>query len=435
MSIKIKDLKEPYREMALINQERQGNTRDDSQYLNRDREIGNFSWDDTNESFYFWSKVNGGSSEKITPEIEINYPSIFIDAPVAKGFLVGDTLKCVSEDSWGLQVGHIYTCTSSGTAAITVKGDTYTSSLTYVHDVKRFELFSKDEVLNNPHDLEVGGIYKYKEYVLEVTGTPTSSWIPSTRYLNVCSDYYHSDGSRWSGYEAKNFTKPSFDEVKWFIACKNAGKFVSKDDALGLTQAAGTKFKVGDIVIRTDIDHMDVKQGEVLTISKIEPDAFGATLQFKGKGIYGYSIDSFELHSVPAPESKSEPKFKIGDIVEVVHSSALGTIKKGESYVVKDVSVIGKSIKLSSKENTGFWDTYFFKKATPSRLVWSDVHVKTPKDPWDMHRAYHSGYDLIDTTLSDSFKPTSANTPNKGYVPHVAKKKKKRKVELKFKSL
>ena len=78
--MKIKDLQHPYKEMALINQERQGNERDE----NADLDVWcgrmvptSFAWDDTKEGYDFWSDVYYGKHPEITPEIKANYPEVF----------------------------------------------------------------------------------------------------------------------------------------------------------------------------------------------------------------------------------------------------------------------------------------------------------------------------------------------------------------------
>lgn len=75
--MKIKDLQHPYKEMALINQERQGNERDEEKELNTYFVEGGFFWSKTTEGAFFWINVNKGESPEITPEIKANYPEVF----------------------------------------------------------------------------------------------------------------------------------------------------------------------------------------------------------------------------------------------------------------------------------------------------------------------------------------------------------------------
>jgi hypothetical protein len=72
--MKIKDLKQPYKEMALIEQEAQGNPINEDEYLK-----ASFFW---NESFCkhdFWEDAYWGRTPEITPEIKAKFPSVFKD--------------------------------------------------------------------------------------------------------------------------------------------------------------------------------------------------------------------------------------------------------------------------------------------------------------------------------------------------------------------
>jgi|31_taG_2_1085359.scaffolds.fasta_scaffold23223_3 hypothetical protein len=65
--MKIKDLKQPYKEMALIEQEAQWNERNENEYLK-----ASFFWGDD-----FWVDVYFGRTPEITPEIKAKFPSVF----------------------------------------------------------------------------------------------------------------------------------------------------------------------------------------------------------------------------------------------------------------------------------------------------------------------------------------------------------------------
>lgn len=73
--MKISELKEPYRSMALANQKLQGNEPDESIQLGQ--KFKNFDWSKTKEGPDFWWEVNFTSSSELTPEIKANYPDIF----------------------------------------------------------------------------------------------------------------------------------------------------------------------------------------------------------------------------------------------------------------------------------------------------------------------------------------------------------------------
>lgn len=79
--MKISELKEPYRSMALANQKLQGNEPDESKdlWLNN-RDEGGFTWLDTPECIIqrdFWTMVEHGNYPKLTTAIKANYPDIF----------------------------------------------------------------------------------------------------------------------------------------------------------------------------------------------------------------------------------------------------------------------------------------------------------------------------------------------------------------------
>jgi hypothetical protein len=77
--MKIKDLPQPYREMALIEQEEQGNKRDENLELVDDTEDGNFCWEDSLCGDDFWIDVDDENCPEITPEIKAKFPSVFKD--------------------------------------------------------------------------------------------------------------------------------------------------------------------------------------------------------------------------------------------------------------------------------------------------------------------------------------------------------------------
>ena len=172
MSIFIKDLDEPYKEMALIEQERAGHPRQSNMNLCSSLNKGNFLWRKAGAPGHFWSQVNKGESPTITPEIEAKYPTIF-----------GGKLK-VSGLSW--------------------------------------------------RDMEKGGIYKVtcnnRSNIFEVTGKPSEHNIPSKRYLSITGSRYTSNGNYWTG-TTFTYSRASIEEANWFKACRRADKFVSREDA------------------------------------------------------------------------------------------------------------------------------------------------------------------------------------------------------------
>ena len=77
--MKIKDLPQPYRQMALIEQEAQGNERNENLELVIDVEYGNFDWAYSFCGGDFWFEVDGQKHPEITPEIKAKFPSLFKD--------------------------------------------------------------------------------------------------------------------------------------------------------------------------------------------------------------------------------------------------------------------------------------------------------------------------------------------------------------------
>ena len=75
--MKIKDLKQPYKEMALIEQEAQWNERNENLKLISDVEDGNFCWDNSFCGVDFWIDVDEENYPEITPEIKAKFPSVF----------------------------------------------------------------------------------------------------------------------------------------------------------------------------------------------------------------------------------------------------------------------------------------------------------------------------------------------------------------------
>ena len=75
--MKIKDLPQPYREMALIEQEAQGNKRNEILRLTKFKKEGNFDWEYSICYFVFWDNVNKLKYPEITPEIKAKFPSVF----------------------------------------------------------------------------------------------------------------------------------------------------------------------------------------------------------------------------------------------------------------------------------------------------------------------------------------------------------------------
>jgi hypothetical protein len=75
--MKIKHLPQPYKEMALIEQEKQGNKRDENLLLIADVEDGNFCWSDSLCGSDFWYNVAEQNYPEITPEIKSKFSSVF----------------------------------------------------------------------------------------------------------------------------------------------------------------------------------------------------------------------------------------------------------------------------------------------------------------------------------------------------------------------
>jgi hypothetical protein len=75
--MKIKDLKSPYKEMALANQVKQGNEENEHKNLTAAATFGGFWWDNAIEDNLWWEDVDRGESPEITDEIKANYPEIF----------------------------------------------------------------------------------------------------------------------------------------------------------------------------------------------------------------------------------------------------------------------------------------------------------------------------------------------------------------------
>jgi hypothetical protein len=82
--MKIKDLPQPYRELALIEQESQGNERNENLKLIADVEDGNFCWDNSFCGDDFWIDVDEENYPEITPEIKAKFPSVFKEVLIEK---------------------------------------------------------------------------------------------------------------------------------------------------------------------------------------------------------------------------------------------------------------------------------------------------------------------------------------------------------------
>lgn len=67
----IKDLPKQYKELALKNQELQGNKRNPNMDLSTNMLTGNFKWENTPEGWDFWAKINRGEYSH-TPSSEIS---------------------------------------------------------------------------------------------------------------------------------------------------------------------------------------------------------------------------------------------------------------------------------------------------------------------------------------------------------------------------
>tara|TARA_X000000368_G_scaffold101260_1_gene78093 strand:- start:1562 stop:1810 length:249 start_codon:yes stop_codon:yes gene_type:complete len=73
----IKELKSPYKEIALANQIKQGNKPNDELMLGEGVENGGFKWSKSNEGYDFWFDIFYGRYPELTDEIKDNYPDIF----------------------------------------------------------------------------------------------------------------------------------------------------------------------------------------------------------------------------------------------------------------------------------------------------------------------------------------------------------------------
>jgi hypothetical protein len=72
----IKYLEQPYKEMALIEQENQGNKRNEKVGLADSIEEGNFRWSRSLAGPDFWEESNMGNQPEITPEILKKFPTL-----------------------------------------------------------------------------------------------------------------------------------------------------------------------------------------------------------------------------------------------------------------------------------------------------------------------------------------------------------------------
>jgi len=77
--MKIKDLPHPYKEMALIEQEAQGNKRNKKLRLSNFKIEGGFDWRHSICGEYFWVDVDRYNHPEITPEIKAKFSSVFKD--------------------------------------------------------------------------------------------------------------------------------------------------------------------------------------------------------------------------------------------------------------------------------------------------------------------------------------------------------------------
>lgn len=73
----IKDIKSPYKEIALSNQVRQGNKPNIELMLGQGVQDGGFKWSETDEGYKFWFDIFYSDYPKLTEEIKNNHPDIF----------------------------------------------------------------------------------------------------------------------------------------------------------------------------------------------------------------------------------------------------------------------------------------------------------------------------------------------------------------------
>lgn len=73
----IKEIKSPYKEIALANQVKQGNKPNVDLMLGQGVQDGGFKWSETDEGYKFWFDIFYGDYPDLTDNIKDNYPDIF----------------------------------------------------------------------------------------------------------------------------------------------------------------------------------------------------------------------------------------------------------------------------------------------------------------------------------------------------------------------
>ena len=73
----IKEIKSPYKEIALANQVKQGNKPNVDLMLGQGVQDGGFKWSETDEGYKFWFDIFYSDYPDITDNIKDNYPDIF----------------------------------------------------------------------------------------------------------------------------------------------------------------------------------------------------------------------------------------------------------------------------------------------------------------------------------------------------------------------
>jgi hypothetical protein len=96
--MKIKDLPQPYKEMALIEQEEQGNKRNKKLRLTNFKNQDNFDWMHSICGDNFWVDVDRYNYPEITPEIKAKFPSVFKDELIEKWEHEAKTLELYAEN-------------------------------------------------------------------------------------------------------------------------------------------------------------------------------------------------------------------------------------------------------------------------------------------------------------------------------------------------
>lgn len=398
--MKIRNLKEPYKEMALIEQERAGNERDENKLLIDGENEGNFYWSDSLVGSAFWEKIDKGNYPTITPELKGKYPSAFKPAKFVQG-----EYYTREDNSYVFKADNISSNGNSVRASYYITRSVYgkggfdlswkPTRLATEDERKHLDaciaadkFVSKDDALKYAkRDIKAGVIYlvedKNTSFIILAEKDCTEYAYHAGPELCISSNWYEkrghfSDGSTYTWTMAKG------DDLKWFNACREADNFMFKEDALRHTPSDTDidkhKFKPGDWVERIKGSYAGVREGDVKQVLRCTRES----LWLKGGDEdISHMSSKFKLTTEPGKH-----KFKVEDFE--MWSPSLDVKMSGESS----------------------WKTY-------------DIPDYYDIPGYEKQRLYHSDVHIT----------TFGSIPKKGYTPHVAKKKKKSRIELKFKSL